>query len=106
MELQRSGLIEISKFSLTVMTGPEHMTVAVLPKKYKQIMSSEIEQHIIWCQNAGANLLASQWQDVLIYMRDNDSTHFLDEFKRLTLTMDTHRKESFTQVFPIYQDLL
>lgn len=106
IELQQSGIIDISKFSLTVMTGPEHMTVAVLPEKYKHIMSQAIKQHIIWCQNAGADSLASQWHDVLIYMWDNDSTHLLGEFKRLTLTMDAHRKESFAQVFPIFQDLL
>jgi radical SAM protein with 4Fe4S-binding SPASM domain len=100
------GYLNIDNFYLSVMISPNHMTVGVLPYHHKQRLDSIINQHIIWCQQQGAESLANQWNDVLNYMWLQDQSHHLDEFKRLTNIMDQHRKESFVKTFPEYTDLL
>jgi len=98
--------LDISKFSLTVMISPNHLTVGVLPIQHKKRLDSIIADHVAWCRLEGANSLASQWDNVLSYMWNNDFSHYLTEFKRLTKIQDTNRNESFKSVFPMYQDLL
>lgn len=106
IEFQQSGQIDISKFSLSVMTEPKHLTLAVLPQHHKNRIRDQILNHINWCQDNGADLLVSQWTDVLNFMMATDFSYCLPEFQRLTKTMDSYRNESFTKVFPVYQDLL
>lgn len=101
-----SGQIDISKFSLSVMTEPDHLTVAVLPEEHKKRIGALIDEHIKWCHLHGAESLAAQWTNVLNYMKDNDSSHYLPEFKRIMTTMDSHRNQSFKEVFPLYHDLI
>ena len=110
IELQQiwhtTGRLDIKKFSLTTMTSPDHLTLATLPEQHKIRIDAAIQNHIIWCQEKSANGLAKQWQDVLTYMWSRDNGHHLAEFKRLTQIMDQHRKESFKEIFPEFQDLL
>jgi radical SAM protein with 4Fe4S-binding SPASM domain len=102
----QTGRLNISKFTLTVMTGPDHLTVSVLPTNHKERLDRLVSRHILWCQQQGAETLATQWQDMLNYMWAKDSSHYLNEFRRITKTQDAHRNESFEQVFPVYKDLL
>jgi radical SAM protein with 4Fe4S-binding SPASM domain len=102
----RTDILDINNFSLSVMVSPAHMIVSTLPKHHKQRLEPLITRHIEWCRREGAISLASQWDDVLNYMRSQDSSHHSSEFKRLTNTIDQHRKESFVKTFPEYTDLI
>lgn len=110
IELQQawhqSGRLPISNFSFIILTRPEHLSVTALPLHHKTRLELLIKSHIDWCYSNSANTLAIQWQDVLTYMWSKDDSHHLGEFKRLTLLMDNHRKESFKKVFPEYEDLI
>jgi hypothetical protein len=99
-------ILDINNFSLSVMMSPVHMIVSTLPKHHKQRLETVIAQHIKWCRQEGATSLAIQWNDVLNYMWSQDSSHHLNEFKRLTNIIDQHRKESFVKTFPEYTDLI
>jgi sulfatase maturation enzyme AslB (radical SAM superfamily) len=99
-------LLDIQNFSLIAMISPEHLTVSALPLHHKQRLESLIVQHINWCKNNNATILAQQWNDVLKYMWLHDHSHHLDEFKRLTNIMDSHRGQSLIEVLPEYHDLL
>lgn len=99
-------VLDIKKFSLTVITSPEHITVQVLPQHHKQRLEHIITQHINWCNQQSAKNLALQWENVLKYMWAEDSTYQLFEFKRLTNLLDQHRGESFIKTFPEFKDLL
>ena len=101
-----SGLLDLSKFSMTIMIGPDHLTVCTLPVEQKKRFEILIKNHISWCQENLAYPLANQWEDVLKYMWSNDNSHQLKEFERLTNLMDHHRKESLAQVIPELQNLL
>ena len=98
--------LPITKFSLNVLTHPEHLSATVLPAHHKNRLDALIKKHIEWCNKNSANTLATQWQSVLTYMWSRDNRHLLADFKRLTLIMDSNRNESFKKIFPEYEDLI
>lgn len=110
IELQKqwhnNNILNISKFSLNTTISPDHLTVRILPEHHKTRLSTLIKNHITWCKDNQANTLASQWQDTIDYMLEADHVHYLDEFTRITNTLDTHRNQSFVKVFSEFQDLL
>ncbi len=101
-----SETLDISKFSQTIMLGPEHLTVSALPLEHKQRLEQIINHHITWCKENNASRLAKQWHDVLNYMWSKDNSHCMLEFKRLTQTMDQHRNESLATAIPELKNLL
>jgi len=110
IDLQRSWhtncILELSKFSLSTIISPDHLTVSALPTEHKKRLDILIKNHIVWCQKEGNNKLADQWNNVLKYMWSCDNSHHLTEFKRLTAIMDQHRKESLAQAIPELENLL
>lgn len=98
--------LDISKFSQSIMIGPEHLTVSALPLEHKQQLEQTINYHITWCKENNANSLAKQWHDVLNYMWSKDNSHCMSEFKRLTQVMDQHRNESLATAIPELANLL
>jgi hypothetical protein len=110
MDLQKTWhtnqILDLSKFLMTVMIGPDHLIVSALPIEHKKRIDTLIKDHIAWCQQQGANKLADQWHSVLNYMWSRDNSHHLTEFKRLTTIMDNYRKESLSQAIPELKNLL
>jgi len=110
IELQKTWhqnkILDISKFSMRIMLGPDHLTLTVLPKEHKDQFDTMIKNHIDWCHQNQATALAHQWMDVLQYMWSKDSSHFLSEFKRLTNSMDQFRNESLSQVLPEFSSFI
>ena len=99
-------ILDLSKFSLSVMISPDHLIVSTLPIEHKKRLDTLIKNHIAWCQNEGNNKLADQWYDVLNYMWSEDHSHHLAEFKRLTTLFDMHRKESLAEIIPDLKALI
>ena len=110
IELQRTWhenkILNISKFSMGAMVGPDHLTLTVLPKEYKDQFDYKIKHHIDWCHQNQATALAKQWTDMLQYMWSKDSSHFLSDFKRLTNSMDQFRNESLSLVLPEFSNFI
>jgi sulfatase maturation enzyme AslB (radical SAM superfamily) len=110
IDLQKSWhtnhILELSKFSLSTIISPDHLTVSALPMEHKKRLDILIKNHIVWCQKEGNNKLADQWNNVLKYMWSRNNSHHLTEFKRLTAIMDKHRKESLSQAIPELENLL
>lgn len=100
------GVLDISKFSLSSMISPAHLTVCALPVEHKHRLEQIINHHIVWCKKNNAEDLASQWNNVLNYMWSKDDSHHMPEFKRLTQIMDHHRNESLTKAIPELANLL
>jgi radical SAM protein with 4Fe4S-binding SPASM domain len=100
------GVLDILKFSLSTMVSPAYLTVCALPADHKMRLDTLIKTHITWCQENGAEQLASQWNKVLNYMWSKDDSYQLTEFKRLTKLMDQHRNESLAKTIPELKTLL
>ena len=98
--------IPLDCFSLAAMVGPSYLTVQILPKHHKIRLENIIEHHINWCEQNGGTALANLWQEVIQYMLQEDQTHELVEFNRMTTLLDNARKKSFRNTFPEFQDLL
>jgi hypothetical protein len=99
-------ILDISKFSITIMITPAFLTLRVLPYHHKQRLSKLMLDHINWCISKNAIGLATQWENAVKYMLDQDDSHHLEEFQKVTKNLDYHRQESFALVFPEYCDLL
>lgn len=97
------GLFDVDDFQVNTVVSPNFLSPAVLPQHHKDRLSKIIKNHIH--RFAGTDL-ARQWQDVLQWMNNNDYTFALKDFAHRTRVLDTHRKESFVEVFPQYKDLL
>lgn len=96
-------LFRIEDFQVQVLTSPNFLSPAVLPKHHKDRLSNIIKAHI---QRLDGTKLAKQWNDVLQWMNKNDYAFALKDFAHRTKILDEHRKESFTLVFPEYKDLI
>ena len=99
-------ILDLSKFSLSVMVSPAHLIVSALPTEHKKRLDILINNHIAWCQNESAHGLANQWNNVLNYMWSKDDSHNMTEFKRLTTIMDNHRNKSLAKAIPELINLL
>jgi hypothetical protein len=99
-------ILDISKFSIQAMIGPDHLTLTVLPTEHKDRLDYKIKNHINWCYQNQATTLAAQWENVLQYMWSKDSSQFLSEFKRLTRLMDQFRNESLSVVLPEFSSFI
>ena len=110
MELQQrwhnTKKLDISKFFQTVMIGPDHLTVSALPLEHKQRLTQQISDHMAWCYQNGAEILAEKWKNVLTYMWSQDNSYAMTEFKRLTKIMDSHRNESLSSILPELKNLI
>lgn len=110
IELQQdwhnTNKLDISKFSLSTMIGPAHLTVAALPTDHKHRLEELIKDHIAWCLNNYARSLANQWNNVLTYMWATDHSYQLAEFRRLTNLLDQHRNQSLAASIPELKNLL
>jgi organic radical activating enzyme len=110
IDLQKSWHVtkklNISKFSFTVMIGPDHLRLTALPTPHKTRIEKTIHDHAAWCVKNNSNSLATQWNNAVKYMWSCDDSHALTEFRRITSVLDQHRNESFVEVFPEYRDLM
>jgi hypothetical protein len=96
-------LFDVADLKVTVLVAPNYLSPAALPAHHKQRLRNIILKHI---DTLGEISLAKQWQDVLSYMMNNDYTHLLTDFVQRTRVLDTHRNESFVDVFPEFKDLI
>ena len=101
-----SGKLDISKFSQTILIGPEHLALTTLPLEHKHRLDVLVNDHIFWWYKNGVEQLANQWKDVLKYMWSIDTSHNLTEFKRLITITDNHRHESLEKSIPELQNLI
>jgi radical SAM protein with 4Fe4S-binding SPASM domain len=98
----RHAIFDKDDLTVNVLTDPVFLSVAALPRHHKEKLFLSIAQHIDWL---GPSNLAYQWQNVIKFMNNNDYTYTLGDFKSRTKILDSHRGESFTQIFPEFQDL-
>lgn len=95
-------LFKASDLQLNVLITPHYLSPAALPGHHKERLRNIILKHI---DTLDEIKIVKQWQDVLSFMMNNDYTHTLTDFVQKTHLLDTHRNESFTNVFPEFKDL-
>lgn len=101
-----NNTVDISKFQISTMVGPDYLTLQILPAHHKHRLEQNIKDHIQWCKKNNATDLADQWGRVLNFMFSKDSTHLLPKFKQLTNSKDLFRNESLLSVVPEFSDIL
>ena len=98
-----AGQFEHDQLLITALTAPSYFSVTTLPKRHKQSMTEKINEHI---EYLGQCELAQHWAELRDFMNNTHTEHELSEFSKRTAMLDQHRNESFTELFPQFQDLL
>lgn len=98
--------IQPSLIVFETLVSPDHMSLQVFPKSYKELATKTFTDHIEWLKSipAAENLVLS-WQNVLQYMNAEDKSYLLAEFFRLNDAKDHARKEKFEDAIPELRDL-
>ena len=106
MELQtlwiEQGLFTRDQLIINTLVTPTFLCITSLPEFHKQRLSKKIENHI---NCLGQCQLSQHWAEAKNFMNNTNSEYTLSEFTKTTRTLDTHRKESFIEVFPQFTDL-
>ena len=102
----QQGMLNITKFFLSILSGPEHLSICALPLHHKTRLTNLISQHIEWCKQQNANTQANEWTSVISHMHSRDLSYLIPEFQRLTMQMDQYRGESLAAVLPELSDLM
>lgn len=94
------------QFRVDILVDPFHLSIQILPEKYKNTAKEYINQHISWLKSiADSEQLVLEWTRVLNFMFLKDEKHLLKEFFKITDTLDKNRRESFDCTFPEYAGL-
>ena len=106
MELQalwiEQGLFTRDQLTITTLVTPTFLCITSLPEFHKQRLSKKIENHI---NCLGQCQLSQHWAEAKNFMNNTNSEYTLSEFTKTTRTLDTHRKESFVEIFPQFRDI-
>ena len=106
MELQtlwiEQGLFTRDQFMFNTLVSPEFLCTTSLPEFHKQRLSEKIKNHI---NRLGQCQLSQDWAEAKNFMNNTNSEYTLSEFTKTTRTLDTHRKESFVEIFPQFRDI-
>lgn len=105
-EWSESGLVPIERFEVSQIIFDSYLSIQVAPLNHKQRLEKIIRAHMEWLSGQGARPLHDRWQQVIDYMWARDQSHLLEEFAKITVRFDQHRKECFHDVFPQFGDLI
>ena len=100
------GYVKAQDWNINILQGPERDRIDVLPSKYKEQITSKIQEHIKWLRPQDhLQRATSGYEGMLHFMNSKDNSHLLREFFRVNDVHDRYRGEYFETVFPEYISL-
>ena len=98
------GLLAYHHFQINPLYHPEEYCAQALPPRLKQAVIDKYERHIE--QTARESGDAPAFEAAVKFMRAQDRSALLPEFRRRTLALDALRGERFAEVFPECAELV
>jgi len=89
----------------TFLIGPPHLCVQILPKHLKKNIARNLRRNIVNNPAYSPNLRTAT-NNLIRFMNAKDRTEELDEFRRITSTLDQRRNENAWDLFPELRDIL
>jgi radical SAM protein with 4Fe4S-binding SPASM domain len=100
------GFLKAQDWNINILQGPERDRIDVLPKVFKDQITSKIQTHIEWLRPQDhLQRATSGYEGILNFMNSNDNRHLLKEFFRVNDIHDAYRKEKFEDIFLEYAKL-
>jgi radical SAM protein with 4Fe4S-binding SPASM domain len=100
------GYLKAQDWNINILQGPERDRIDVLPKLFKDQITSKIQNHIEWLRPQDhLQRATSGYEGILNFMNGNDNGLLLKEFFRVNDIHDVYRKEKFEDMFVEYKDL-
>lgn len=100
------GLIKPQDWNVNILQSPERHRIDALPIQFKDRIKQKIKEHIVWLRPLDQLQRAtSGYEAINTFMYQDDKSHLLPEFFKITDQIDESRKEKFEDVFPEYKEL-
>ena len=100
------GYIKPQDWNINILQGPERDRIDVLPGKYKEQITKQVQEHIEWLRPQDhLHRATNGYEGMLNFMNSTNNSHLLKEFFRVNDTHDRYRNDYFESVFPEYADL-
>mgnify|MGYP006269402163 CR=1 FL=1 len=96
------GFIRAQDLNVNILQDPAHYRIDIATKQYKEELSTQFLNHILWLREQGDPLgRATQgFESAITFMNATDNTHLIDTFWRKTHELDAIRRESILDVIP------
>jgi radical SAM protein with 4Fe4S-binding SPASM domain len=100
------GLLRPMDWNINILQSPEYNRIDALPIQIKDRIKQRVEEHIAWLQPLDTLERAiSGYKGIITFMYQDDKSHLLLEFFKITDQLDEYRREKFEDVFPEYIEL-
>jgi MoaA/NifB/PqqE/SkfB family radical SAM enzyme len=100
------GLIRPMDWNVNILQSPERQRIDVFPQEFKEKIEHKVREHISWLEPQDPLQRATNgYKSIITFMYQDDKTHLLPEFFKMTDKVDEFRKENFELVFPEYEGL-
>jgi hypothetical protein len=100
------GYLKPQDWNINILQGPERDRIDVLPKEYKEQITTKVTEHINWLRPQDHLQRATTgYEGMLKFMNAQDNSHLLQEFFRVNDVHDRYRNEYFETTFPEYINL-
>lgn len=107
-DLQKHWLNKINaqQIEMSILTGPDYLSIQVLPEAFKAKAVKRINEHInLLMTYENSEVLVSKWQDAKKFMLSADTSYRLPLFFINNDVRDSYRNQIFEDFFPEYADL-
>ena len=95
------GFIKAQDFNINILMNPPHYRIDNLPESYKELVIEKYQAHIDYISPLDSLQRATNgYQSAINFIKQPSNSALLDEFKRLTVQLDSIRGENFKQTFP------
>lgn len=107
-EVVELDLINVDELKINILQGPPWYRISTLPLDWRKKAEKNIRNHIKYFINNFDNHknIENQFQSIIDFLNQNDTSEYLDEFIRRTKDLDKLRNESFKGIFPELANLL
>jgi organic radical activating enzyme len=109
IEFQREWIsnskINASQFKVRALTGPDYLSIQILPEGFKQRLNNAINMHLTFLKDYDSKVLVSEWKEIQLFLFAVDNSSMLSKFFEYTDVLDRRRNESFDEVCTEYKGL-
>lgn len=98
--LIEEGILNFGVIEHNTLVNPKHLSVQILPKHYKDMVSEKIINHQNYLRLNNLDYLCSSWDNVLNFLYASDNTELLASFFSYNQHLDEKRNQNLYEVFP------
>ena len=106
--LMENKIIGTDSFNLSLLFGPDELSIQVLPKEMKGKVKEKLLRHIEGLVARGPEFIKAIYdiKSIINFMEEKDQSYLLPVFRENTLKLDKMRAENFLEVYPELSEIM